>query len=63
MVNAVGTRAGLILRRALRVIFVDDPGLKLICLFLAIILWFYIDGEIRMARPALGTEGVSSIPK
>ena len=53
MVSALSTRAGLIFKRALRVLFVDDPGLKFISLLLALILWFYIDGEIRTPRPAV----------
>src|SRR6185295_32450 len=30
----------------LRTIFIDDPALKLICLALAVGMWFYIDGEL-----------------
>ncbi|HLX60227.1 MAG TPA: YbbR-like domain-containing protein [Planctomycetota bacterium] len=32
--------------KVLRVIFIDDPVLKLICLALSLLLWFYIDGEL-----------------
>ena len=32
--------------RLLRIVFIDDPGLKLICVVLATLMWFYIDGEL-----------------
>ncbi len=36
--------------RLLRVVFIDDPGLKLICLALAVLMWFYIDGELMSQK-------------
>jgi hypothetical protein len=50
MVSGLSSRAGLIIRRAVRVTLLDDPALKLVCLALALGLWFYIDGEIMETK-------------
>ena len=36
--------------RLLRVVFIDDPGLKIICIALAFLMWFYIDGELMSQK-------------
>jgi YbbR domain-containing protein len=38
------------LGRLARSVFIDDPVLKLICLGLALLLWFYIDGELTSQK-------------
>jgi YbbR domain-containing protein len=39
-----------LLNRALRVVVFEDWGLKFVCLILATLLWFYIDGELTDQR-------------
>ena len=36
--------------QVLRVVLIDDPGLKLLCLALALLVWFYIDGELTSQK-------------
>ena len=38
------------LSKLLRAVFIDDPGLKAICLMLAVLMWFYIDGELMSQK-------------
>ena len=33
-----------------RFVFIDDPLLKLLCLALALLMWFYIDGELSSTK-------------
>lgn len=49
-------------KRMLAVVFIEDIPLKIVCLILAVLFWFYIDGELTDEREVAVRITASDIP-